>query len=217
MQPVGPWQCSCLLIEADKGGFMHVSASTLHSLATGRQSLYDKLNTCWHKRALWFFMLIVLAHWVEHIAQAWQIYVFGWPAHHARGFLGLYYPWLVHSEVLHYGYALIMLTGIWLLRKGFTGSSQKWWTMALVIQFWHHIEHLLLIGQATFHHNLFGSPVPASILQLVVPRVELHLFYNTVVFIPMIIGMYYHLFPAQQDAERALCTCAWQSRPAYTS
>jgi len=76
---------------------------------------------------------------------------------------------------------------------------------------------LLLIGQATFHHNLFGSPVPASILQLVVPRVELHLFYNTVVFIPMIIGMYYHLFPAQQDAERALCTCAWQSRPAYTS
>jgi len=153
----------------------------------------------------------------EHLAQAVQIWVLHWPRPKAGGVLGLWFPWLVTSEVLHYGYALIMLVGIWVLRKGFVGTSRKWWTVALIIQFWHHIEHLLLIGQATFHHNLFGSPVPASILQLFVPRVELHLFYNTVVFIPMIIGMYYHLFPAKQDAERALCSCAWQSSPAYTS
>jgi hypothetical protein len=187
---------------------MHVSASPLHSLVTGRQSLYDKLNTRWHKRALQLFMFIVLAHWAEHIAQAWQIYVLGWPAHHAGGFLGLYYPWLVHSEVLHYGYALTMLTGIWVLRKGFTGSSQKWWTVALVIQFWHHIEHLLLIGQATFHHNLFGAAVPTSIVQLLIPRVELHLFYNTIVFVPMVVGMYYHLFPRRDEAHQAMCNCS---------
>lgn len=187
---------------------MHVSASTLQPLATRRQSFYDKLNTRWHKLALQLFMFIVLAHWAEHIAQAWQIYVLGWPAHHAGGFLGLYYPWLVHSEVLHYGYALVMLTGIWMLRKGFAGTSKKWWTIALVIQFWHHIEHLLLIGQATFHHNLFGSPVPTSIVQLIIPRVELHLFYNTIVFIPMVVGMYYHMFPRRDEAHQAVCTCS---------
>ena len=187
---------------------MHVSASTMHSLATGKQSLYDKLNTSWHKLALQFFMIIVLGHWAEHLAQAWQIYVLGWHRHHAGGVLGLRFPWLVSSEVLHYGYALVMLVGIWLLRKGFTGVSRTWWTVALVIQIWHHFEHLLLIGQVVFHHNLFGSPVPTSIVQLIIPRVELHLFYNTIVFAPMVVGMYYHMFPRKDEAHRAMCTCS---------
>jgi len=39
------------------------------------------------------------------------------------------------------------------------------WTVALVIQFWHHIEHLLLITQATLHQNLGHRPVPMSMLQ----------------------------------------------------
>jgi hypothetical protein len=154
-------------------------------------------------------MVVVLAHWAEHVAQGWQVYVLGWPRHHAGGVLGLRYPWLVSTELLHYGYALVMLIGIWLLRKGFTGRSGKWWTIALIIQFWHHFEHLLLIGQATFHHNLFGSPVPTSIVQQIIPRIELHLFYNTIVFIPMVIGMYYHMFPAKGETQRAACTCAW--------
>jgi len=187
---------------------MHVSAAATHPAVTIRQSFYDKINTRWHKPALRLFMVIVLAHWAEHIAQAWQIYVLGWPAHHAGGFLGYFFPWLVHSEVLHYSYALVMLVGIWMLRKGFTGTSRKWWTIALVIQFWHHFEHLLLIGQATFHHNLFGAPVPTSIVQLLIPRVELHLFYNSIVFIPMVIGMYYHVFPRKGEV-RAACNCAW--------
>jgi hypothetical protein len=177
-------------------------------MATEHPGFYDKINTRWHKPALLLFMMVVLAHWAEHIAQAWQIYVMGWPAHHAGGVLGLFFPWLVHSEVLHYSYALIMLIGIWLLRKGFTGLSLKWWTVALIIQFWHHFEHLLLIGQATFHHNLFGAAVPTSIIQLIIPRVELHLFYNTIVFIPMMVGMYYHMFPRKGEV-RAMCTCAW--------
>ncbi len=42
--------------------------------------------------------------------------------------------------------------------------------------------------------------MPTSIIQLWVPRVELHLFYNTIVFIPMIIGMYYHLFPPAEES-----------------
>src|SRR5687768_6052778 len=57
--------------------------------------IYQKLNSVWHKRALNLFMFIVLAHWAEHLSQAYQIYVLGWPRPQAGGFLGLFYPWLV--------------------------------------------------------------------------------------------------------------------------
>ena len=44
--------------------------------------------------------------------------------------------------------------------------------------------------------------MPTSIAQLWVPRVELHLIYNTIVFIPMVIAMYYHMFPpAAEEAQ----------------
>jgi hypothetical protein len=130
----------------------------------------------------------------------------------ARGVLGLWYPWLIKSEVLHYGYAIVMLIGIWLLRPGFVGTSRLWWNVALGIQFWHHIEHALLQGQALTHHNLFNSPVPTSIAQLWIPRVELHLIYNTLVFIPMMIAMYYHMFPPAGEAAHMRCSCAFAPR-----
>jgi hypothetical protein len=183
--------------------------SNAHFRAATGSSLYDKLNSTWHERALQVFMAIVLAHWAEHLFQAYQIYVMGWPRPKANGLVGLWYPWLIKSEVLHYGYALVMLIGIWVLRKGFTGTGRKWWTVALVIQFWHHIEHLLLIIQATTHHNFWGKPVPVSVLQLFFPRVELHLFYNTIVFIPMVIGMYYHMFPRKGEQGLSVCSCEW--------
>jgi hypothetical protein len=185
-----------------------------HFLPAESPSFHDKLNTQWHERALQVFMAIVLAHWAEHLVQAAQIYIMGWPRPKANGVLGLWYPWLIKSEVLHYGYALVMLVGIWVLRKGFTGTARKWWTAALVIQFWHHIEHLLLIAQATMHHNFWNKPVPFSVLQLVIPRVELHLFYNSVVFIPMMIGMYYHMFPPAAERGHATCSCEWHPREA---
>jgi hypothetical protein len=191
---------------------MAVSTPTIsaaHFPAIADSSLHDKLNSRWHERALQGFMVIVLAHWAEHLFQAYQIYVMGWPRPIANGILGLWYPWLIKSELLHYLYALVMLIGLWVLRKGFSGKARTWWTIALVIQFWHHIEHLLLITQATLHHNLFGRPVPMSVLQFFFPRVELHLFYNSIVFIPMVIGMYYHMFPAEGEATQDTCTCAW--------
>jgi hypothetical protein len=187
-------------------------AQSAHLQFAADASFYHKLNSVWHKRALQLFMVIVMAHWAEHLAQAVQIYWLGWPRPKAGGFLGLFFPWLVASETLHYGYALIMLIGIWVLRKGFQGLSYKWWIVSLVIQFWHHIEHALLQGQAIAGHNLFHSPVPVSILQLVIPRVELHLFYNAVVFIPMVIAMYYHMFPPEGEEPSRTCTCAWRQQ-----
>jgi hypothetical protein len=157
------------------------SIASAHFASATSASFYDKLNSVWHERALQIFMAIVLAHWAEHLVQAYQIYVLGWPRPIANGLLGLWYPW----------------------------RARTWWTIALVIQFWHHIEHLLLITQATLHHNLCGRPVPMSVLQFFFPRVELHLFYNSIVFIPMAIGMYYHMFPPEGDASQDLCTCAW--------
>jgi len=183
--------------------------------APGSPGWMDKLNGRWHERSLQVFMVIVLAHWAEHVVQAIQIFVFGWARPEARGVLGQFFPWLVKSEALHYGYALVMLIGLWILRQGFSGRSRSWWMLAIYIQFWHHIEHGLLQLQAITGHNLFGSPVPTSIVQLWVPRVELHLFYNSVVFVPMVIAMYYHMYPPPSEQDQAAaCTCARHAHPA---
>jgi len=165
------------------------------------------LNGSRHRAAVAVFGIVVLAHWAEHIVQAIQIWGLGWPRPKARGLLGEPFPWLIQSEWLHYGYAIVMLVGLWLLRPGFTGRSKTWWTIALAIQFWHHIEHLLLLVQAQTGHYLLGRAVPTSILQLYFPRVELHLFYNSVVFLPMVIAMYLHLRPSPAEKAAASCTC----------
>jgi hypothetical protein len=167
-----------------------------------------RLNGPWHAWALRTFALIVLAHWAEHLVQAYQVYALRWPLHQARGVLGQVFPWLVHSEVLHYGYAVIMLVGIWMLLPGFVGRARTWWLAALVIQFWHHIEHALLQAQVIAGRTFFGAAQPTSILQLWFPRLELHLFYNTIVFVPMAVAMYYHLFPSEQEAQGMRCSCA---------
>ncbi|GAA2687132.1 MULTISPECIES: hypothetical protein [Actinoplanes] len=173
------------------------------------------LNRTGHRVALNVFLVVTLAHWAEHLVQAYQIWVLGWARPQARGVLGQFYPWLVKSEWMHYGYAAVMLAGLFLLRPAFTGRARTWWTVALAIQFWHHIEHFLLLWQAQTGHNFFGKPVPTSLLQVLYPRVELHLFYNSIVFIPMIIGMYLHLRPNRRELEDAPCDCvAVESRPA---
>lgn len=172
------------------------------------RTFMQRINSTGHERAMQLFMFIVLAHWAEHLTQAYQIYILGWPRPEAGGVLGLWFPWMVKSELLHYGYALVMLVGLWVLRTGFVGRGYTWWMIAFGVQFWHHIEHALLQGQALVGINLFNSPVPISIAQLFIPRVELHLIYNTIVFIPMVIGVYYHMFPAPEDASRMRCTCA---------
>ena len=168
-----------------------------------------RINGPQHELMLRGYMAIVLAHWGEHLLQALQIYVLNWPVPEARGIIGYFFPWVIASETLHYGYALVMLGGLWVLRGGFMGvADRRWWTVALAIQFFHHLEHLLLIGQSAFGYHLAGRPVPTSLVQLWVPRVELHLFYNTIVFIPMVIAMYYHLFPPAEETTRPRCACA---------
>lgn len=189
----------------------------LPALKSSYTEMIEKLNVGWHERALQIFLAIVLAHWAEHLVQAYQIWGLGWPIPESRGVLGYWFPWMVSSELLHYGYALVMLIGLWILRTGFTGRAYTWWMVSFWIQFWHHIEHGLLQGQAIVGENLANSPVPVSILQFVVPRVELHLIYNTLVFLPMIIAMYLHMFPPPGEEQHIKCSCVVQPKSSSNS
>ncbi|GGS32288.1 hypothetical protein [Actinokineospora fastidiosa] len=177
-----------------------------------RSNAIAALNSKYHRVGLFAFLVIVLGHWAEHIVQAVQIYALDWPRPQAGGVLGLWFPWLVKSELMHYGYALVMLVGFVLLRHGFHGRARTWWMLALWVQVWHHFEHLLLFLQALTGQNLLGQPAPTSILQLVLPRVELHLFYNAIVFIPMVVAMVLHRRPRFDDLVQ--CSCAPHRTPA---
>ncbi|MGC7096631.1 hypothetical protein ACPZ19_18295 [Amycolatopsis lurida] len=174
----------------------------------GWKAFSEKLNTDWHKPALLLYSVVVVAHWAEHLAQAFQIYALDWPVPEARGVLGMPFPWLVTSEWMHYGYAILMMVSFIILRHGFVGRSKTWWKVAMWIQVWHHFEHLLLLLQALTGANLMGGAKPTSIAQLLIPRVELHLFYNTLVTIPMIIAMIYHLRPSAEERAMMRCACA---------
>ncbi len=187
---------------------MAQATSTVTRGAGVSATWYESLNTRWHKVGLRTFMVVVALHWVEHIVQAWQVFVLHWPRAMSMGLLGMLYPWLMKTEVLHYGFALVMLVFLWVLRRGFTGRAYTWWMVSFWLQFWHHIEHGLLFYQALSGRYLFGGTVPTSIGQIWVPRIELHLVYNTLVFIPMMFGMYYHLNPPGGETAVPMCTCA---------
>ena len=173
---------------------------------TAEMGFIQKLNGPWHERALWIYLAIVVLHWIEHLFQAAQIWIVEMPRPEALGALGYVFPWLVKSEVMHFGYALIMFTGLVLLLPGFRGAARGWWLASTIIQGWHLIEHSTLQVQAIVGTNLFGSPVPTSFLQPFIPRPELHLVYNLIVFIPMIVAMWLHTRPAQDTLND--CNCA---------
>lgn len=175
---------------------------------SSRLSWLRTLNGPRHEVVLGLYMVLVVLHWAEHLVQAFQIWALDTSRPQARGVLGEWFPWLVSSEVLHYGYALVMLVGLLLLRPGFTGRAKRWWTIALVIQFWHHVEHLLLIVQASTQQYYFGGTVPTSVLQVLYPRVELHLFYNTIVTIPMVVAVILHRWPNHAERTEVRCGCA---------
>ena len=191
--------------------------STLAVCSTDKPGFFEKLTDTWHKPALLTFMAIVIGHWGNIFFRHIKFMSCTGRGRRRWGCSG----WLsVAGEDLKpctTVYCLVMLIGIWMLRKGFTGVSHTWWMIAFWIQFWHHIEHALLQYQALTHHNFFILPVPTSILQLWFPRVELHLFYNSIVFIPMVIGMYYHMFPPEGEEQHAKCNCAWHAHEPSTA
>ena len=154
-----------------------------------RQHKATRRNGSFHQQALWLFMLIVLGHWSEHLVQIYQIYVMGWLPKAAGGVLGIWFPQLITSEVLHFTYNLLLWGGILLLRPGFQGQARRWWNGALIAQSWHFFEHFLLQVQWLTGVYLFGAAKQTSIGELWLPRVELHFMYNLIVFVPLMIGV----------------------------
>ncbi len=142
-----------------------------------------------HGTILKVFVAVMIAHWLEHIVQAYQVYAMGHERHHAMGLLGQFYPWLMHSEWLHFGYAFLTFVGLAILRGGFSSPALRWWNAALIIQIWHLLEHTLLFAQAQSGFTLWHAKEPTSVLQLLVPRIELHLFYNSLVTVPIVVAM----------------------------
>jgi hypothetical protein len=140
-------------------------------------------------------MLVIVAHWLEHVLQIFQIYALGWLPDEAGGLLGVIFPSLVESETLHFVYDFIQWAGILLLWRGFRGRAHTIWGVAVVVQSWHWIEHVLLMGQYLSGYYLFGAAQQISLLQLWFPRAELHFMYNFFVFVPMVIAVHYYLQP----------------------
>lgn len=116
----------------------------------------------WFYPTFWF---VCIVHLLEHFAQVFQLYVLNLPMHRAGGLLGVAWPWLAHSETMHYAFALFMWVGLWVLRDKFTGVPRWWWMLAFYIQTWHHFEHVLLLWQATTGKNFFGAAQPISVIQ----------------------------------------------------
>jgi len=179
------------------------------TVQSGWAQFIDRLNSSLHEKALWIYAFLVISHWLEHILQAFQIWGLGWARPDAKGMLGFWFPGLVTSEALHFGYALLVIGGLVLLRPGFYGRARFWWDMAFIFQAWHLFEHAILQYQAFTQHFFFGASIPTSIFQLWIPRVELHLLYNLIVTAPTVIGMIYHRYPPKGEAQHTVrCTCS---------
>lgn len=126
------------------------------------------------------FLAVAVIHLLEHLAQIFQLYILHWSRPQCLGLLGLWQPWLVRSELLHYSLSLYMLIALYAYREYF---KNKWWSTAYYLQTYHHFEHVLLISGLVF----WGTPI--SIGGLWFPRIELHFFYNLMVAVPMAIAL----------------------------
>lgn len=141
------------------------------------------------KNGMKLFIGLMAAHWLEHLFQAYQVYVMHLPRACALGMLGMKFPWLVRTESLHFLFAVLTTVMLVKLKEGFEGLAYFLWDLALSISLWHLLEHSLLFYQAVTGHFLFGQSQPTSILQLGFPRIELHLFYNSIVTIPAMLAI----------------------------
>ncbi|MFI9407014.1 hypothetical protein [Nocardia sp. NPDC052316] len=189
--------------------------ATIGSGTDAREKLQPRKPDSWvaqinsekHYQALKVYIAIIVAHWVEHVVQAFQIYVLDMPRPKAGGFLGYIVPVVNKNELLHWTYAVLMIVGLLLLRGGFQARSRKWWTIALGIQTWHFAEHSFLLTQYWSGLNFLGKPAPTSIIQTFFPRVELHLVYNMAVMLPILVALSLHWFSPKSAGSQGDCNC----------
>lgn len=161
------------------------------------------IHGMWHGRMLALYMVLVVVHGIEHIMQVYQAFVLGWLRSESGGALGLWMPQLAMSEVLHFSYNLFQLLGLLILRGGFKGRARRWWNIAIVFQTWHFFEHVLLQWQWLSGVYLFGKPQQVSLLELFIPRIELHFIYNMIVVLPTLIAVTLYIMERRQARQHA--------------
>jgi hypothetical protein len=121
---------------------------------------------------------IAFLHFLEHLAQMIQLYYLHWARVDCLGVLGLWYPFLVKTEFLHFAYAVALLVGLMCVK-----INSRWWRLAIQLQKYHLVEHLILMVQFLLGYK------PTGIGNLFFPRIELHFFYNLMVLFPMMMAM----------------------------
>lgn len=143
------------------------------------------------KYGMKIFGALMIAHWLEHIFQAYQVYVLHMNRMCALGMLGMKYPWLVRTESLHFVFAWLTFVMFYFAGIGYFSSQSaiKLWILGWAASFFHLVEHSLLFAQAVTHHYMFGATQPTSLLQQFFPRIELHLFYNSIITLLMILSL----------------------------
>jgi hypothetical protein len=139
------------------------------------------------------YMAVVVLHMCEHILQLYQFAVLGWARPASGGLLGLWAPQLAMSELLHFSYNSFQLIGLLALLGGFKGRARTFWIIAIGLQSWHWIEHALLQMQWITKLYLYDGPKPMSVLEILLPRIELHFIYNMMVVIPTLIAVYLYV------------------------
>src|SRR5262249_48150330 len=129
------------------GSFAHISGSTSLSPGLQQKRAFDRefsfpacergANMSSDSRNEWMLKIfagLMVAHWLEHLVQAYQVWGLGYERHHAGGLLGQVFPWLMHSEWLHFAYAVLTFAGLLVLYRAFEDPALRWWKAALVIQ-----------------------------------------------------------------------------------
>jgi len=147
-------------------------------------------NGPWHRRALLLYAFVVASHFIEHALQMVQVHALGWSRPEAGGLLGLAFPGLAATEILHTTWNSLQLTGLVVLLMGFrcVPAARSWWLVALTLQTWHWFEHAFLQFQFATGIYFYGAIKQMSVLERFAPRIELHFTYNLAVFIPTLIA-----------------------------
>jgi hypothetical protein len=175
--------------------------TTQQRTQTPKVSAFYLLHGAWHRYALALYMVLVLLHATEHVVQIVQAFVLAWSRPDAGGVLGLWFPQLASAELLHFSYNFFQLSGLLVLRGGFQGRARRWWTIAIGFQAWHFFEHTLLQVQWLTGFYLFNQPQQTSLLQMFVPRIELHFIYNMLVVVPTLVAVYLYMHDLRKQGQ----------------
>jgi len=145
----------------------------------------------WRVAGAWLALYVVLAvsqtgHVMEHVVQVAQLRVLGLSGQHAHGVFGA-----LDIEWVHFTWNAWVLAAVVVLLTG--RASNRWLWIAAPLAGWHLVEHTFLI--ATYlATGAAGSPGLLAMGGLLgnglpVARPELHLFYNVLETIPLLIGL----------------------------